>query len=89
VPSDQKLKSDLENLQVLRLKDLKEDQTIELPAPRGGHAACLIGNPPDFIVIFGGSSLELLDDTELGSISKIRRTLNDMWVYNTETRRWS
>ena len=34
---------------------------IELPSPRAGHASCIIGNPPDYIVIFGGSTEEVLE----------------------------
>jgi hypothetical protein len=88
VPSDQKLKTDLPNMQRKRRKDLLPGENVELPAPRGGHAMCIIGNPPDYIVIYGGSSQEILDETS-SSIAKLKVTLDDMWVYSTETLLWS
>ena len=61
---------------------------LELPAPRGGHAACLIGNPPDYMVIYGGTTSEILDETT-SSVAKLKVTLDDMWVYSTESLLWS
>ena len=88
VPSDQKLKSDLPNMQKKRIKDLLPNEEIELPAPRGGHAACIIGNPPDYMIIQGGSTEEILDESD-SNVRKLKKTLDDMWVYNTETLLWS
>jgi hypothetical protein len=45
------------------------------------------GNPPEYILIFGGVTEEVLDVT-VSSVSKIRKTLNDLWVYHTGTRLW-
>ena len=45
------------------------------------------GNPPEYILIFGGVTEEILDET-ISTVSKIRRTLNDIWVYYTGTRLW-
>ena len=70
------------------MKDLEANETIELPSPRGGHAACIIGNPPDYMILYGGSTAEILDYTD-SSVAKIKKTLDDMWVYNTESLLWS
>jgi hypothetical protein len=88
VPSNQKLKTDLPNMKNKRLKDLEPGETIELPAPRGGHGAAIIGNPSDYILIYGGSTEEILTESD-SSVNKIKTTLDDMWVYNTETLLWS
>ncbi len=71
-----------------RLKDLDPGEQVELPSPRGGMAASLIGNPSDFILIYGGTTEEYLKDSS-SSVSKIRETLSDMWVYDTSTLLWS
>ena len=90
VPSEKKLKNDLPNQIPKRIKDLdpKLNETIELPAPRGGHSACIIGNPSDYIMIFGGSTEEVLQESD-SNVHKIKKTLDDVWVYNTETYLWS
>ena len=61
VPTKDKLKQDLENVYKLQQKDVSGDLTIELPKPRGGHAMVVVGNPPDYILAFGGVSEEPLD----------------------------
>jgi hypothetical protein len=75
-------------MQKKRIKDLLPGEGIELPDPRGGHAACIIGNPPDYMIIQGGSTEEILEESD-SSVSKLKKTLDDMWVYNTETLLWS
>lgn len=45
------------------------------------------GNPPDYIILFGGVTEDIIEDS-ISSVSKIRRTLNDLWVYHTGTRLW-
>ena len=92
VPSSQKLKKDLNNIIILQQKDVVEGgkfegQSIELPEPRGGQSITVCGNPPDYILIFGGVTLEVLDET-VSTVSKIRKSLNDLWVYHTGTRLW-
>ena len=48
---------------------------------------CVCGNPPDYILVFGGVTEELIDGS-ISTVSKIRKTLNDLWVYHTGTRLW-
>jgi len=62
--------------------DLKPGEQIELPKPRGGHSTCLVGNPPDYILIFGGTTEEWLEYSN-SQTNNIKKTLNDMWVYST------
>ena len=45
------------------------------------------GNPPDYIIIFGGVTEETLDES-VSTVTKIRKTLNDLWVYHTGSRLW-
>lgn len=88
VPPDQKLKTDLPNMKVKRVKDLDPGEEVELPKPRAGAATVIIGNPPDYILMFGGSTEEKIKDSD-SNVNKIKETLNDMWVYNTEDQLWS
>ena len=48
----------------------------------------ICGNPPDYILIFGGVTEEILDES-ISNVNKIKKTLNDLWVYHTGTRLWS
>lgn len=82
MPPDQKLKEDLPNIKIIRQVDLKPGESIELPNPRGGHASCIIGNPNDYILIFGGATGEYMPDSNSAQ-KNIKKTLNDMWVYST------
>ena len=45
------------------------------------------GNPPEYILLFGGISEEILTDS-VSTVSKIRKPMNDIWVYFTGTRLW-
>ena len=47
----------------------------------------VVGNPPDYLLAFGGVTEEPLD----GQLStyKLKKTINDLWVYHTGTRLWS
>ena len=45
------------------------------------------GNPPEYILLFGGVTEETLD-MSTSSVTKIRRTLNDLWVYYVGSRLW-
>ena len=49
----------------------------------------ILGNPMDYLLIFGGTSVEDLtgDDTFAG-IFKIKQTLNDFWVFNIRNKLW-
>jgi len=44
------------------------DETVDMPSPRGGHSMTLIGNPPVYIMIYGGVTQEtiLQDDVKKG-----------------------
>jgi hypothetical protein len=59
------------------IKDVPMDmQTIQIPAPRAGHAMTLVGDPPDYIMIFGGVTNETVTSSD-GVKSTIKRTLDD------------
>lgn len=65
-----------------------EDQAIAVPNPRAGHSMTLVGEPEDYIMVFGGvtnQSVTLGD----GSTSVIKRTLNDLWVYYLKSSQWN
>ena len=49
----------------------------------------ILGNPIDYIVIFGGSTVENLEgaDTD-AAVYKIKKTLNDFWVFNVRNKLW-
>jgi len=53
---------------MLTNQKLPKDQwvDIELPKKRGGQATAIVGNPPDYIIIFGGMTEEII----YGSMSK-------------------
>ena len=43
----------------------------------------IAGNPPDYIIIFGGTSIEyLLGEDASQGVDKIKSTLDDFWVFN-------
>jgi len=46
----------------------------------------LIGNSPDYIIVFGGSTFEYLPGDY--QVYKLKKTLNDLWVYHTGKRLW-
>ena len=87
VPAQEKLKVDLTNVYVLQEKDAPPGTTVQLPPPRGGHTAQLIGNSPDYMLIFGGTTEEILPGDY--QVYKLKKTLNDVWVYDTGKRLWS
>ena len=60
VSSQNKLKKDLNNINIKQLKNLEPGESIELPTPRGGHSMTVCGNPPDYILIFGGVTQEVI-----------------------------
>jgi hypothetical protein len=51
-------------------------QAIQIPSPRAGHAMTLVGDPPDYIMIFGGVTNETVTSSD-GVKSTIKRTLDD------------
>lgn len=58
VPSEEKLKKDLNNINILQEEDIDKEagESIEIPEPRGGQAMTVAGNPPEYIIMFGGVS---------------------------------
>lgn len=59
------------------IKDVPlEMQNIQIPAPRAGHAMTLVGDPADYIMIFGGVTNETVTSSD-GVKSTIKRTLDD------------
>jgi len=47
----------------------------------------VVGNPPDYLVVFGGATEKLLDGD--CTICKLKLVLNDLWIYHTTERLWS
>ena len=47
----------------------------------------IVGNPQDYIMIFGGSSSKNITDSTSGSII-IKETLDDLWVFNLRAKKW-
>ena len=43
----------------------------------------LVGNPLEYIMIFGGSTFENITDNNQQTV--IKKTLNDMWVFYVKT----
>lgn len=46
----------------------------------------LVGNPLEYIMIFGGSTYENI--TAEGADSVLKRTLGDMWVFYVRSSQW-
>lgn len=59
------------------IKDVPlELQKIEIPSPRASHSMTLVGDPADYIMIFGGVTNETVVSSD-GVRSTIKRTLDD------------
>ncbi len=59
------------------IKDIPlELQNIQIPAPRASHAMTLVGDPADYIMIFGGVTNETVTSAD-GVKTTIKRTLDD------------
>jgi len=49
----------------------------------------IIGNPRDYVMIFGGTSDEKLSGGDLNAgVPQIKTTLDDFWVFNIRSKRW-
>lgn len=46
----------------------------------------LVGNPQDYIMMFGGSTYEAMPNDS--SIKRIKKTLDDLWVYYIGKNLW-
>ena len=49
----------------------------------------IMGNPVDYILIFGGMTVEHLfgSDTD-AAVFRLKTTLNDFWVFNVRNKLW-
>lgn len=85
VATKDRLADDLNNTKVAQQTNETADRLkgLRLPQKRGGHMMTIAGNPPDYIIIFGGTSIEYLlgEDAKQG-VDKIKSTINDFWVFN-------
>ena len=61
---------------------------ISIPMGRAGHAMTLIGNPLEYIMVFGGASVQNITSTE-NMDTVIKQTLNDLWVFYIGDSTWS
>lgn len=85
VATKDRLGEDLNRTKVAQQTTEEEDRKkgLRLPQKRGGHMITIAGNPPDYIIVFGGMSIEyLLGIDAYTSADKIKMTLNDFWVFN-------
>lgn len=49
----------------------------------------ILGNPLDYILIFGGTGVEYLEGEDTNNaVFKIKETLNDFWVFNVRNKLW-
>ena len=47
----------------------------------------VLGNPTDYLFLFGGATENILDGD--CTICKLKLVLNDLWIYHTTERLWS
>mmetsp|Transcript_25368 Transcript_25368/g.22497 ORF Transcript_25368/g.22497 Transcript_25368/m.22497 type:complete len:282 (-) Transcript_25368:572-1417(-) len=59
---------------------------VKLPEVRAGHSMNLIGNPPYYILVYGG--FHITSETQSGSTLKIRENLEDLWSFSLYSRKW-
>jgi len=49
----------------------------------------ILGNPVDYILIFGGTGSEkLVGDDRYSNENKLKTTYNDFWVFNVRNKLW-
>ena len=49
----------------------------------------ILGNPVDYILIFGGTGFEkLYGDDRYSNENKLKTTYNDFWVFNVRNKLW-
>ncbi len=61
---------------------------ISIPMGRAGHAMTLIGNPLEYIMVFGGATVQNITSTE-NMATVIKQTLNDLWIFYIGDSTWS
>jgi hypothetical protein len=61
---------------------------VRVPAGRGGHSMNLIGNPPYYILIFGGQARisEVKENTNV--TVTLRASYNDLWSFSLYSKKW-
>lgn len=55
---------------------------VKLPEPRAGHSMNLIGNPPYYVLIYGGFKIDIESGT------RIRTNLEDLWSFSLYSKKW-
>ena len=62
---------------------------VRLPPVRAGHSMNLIGNPPYYILIYGGFNvIKEVKDATTGVQINIRTNLDDLWVFSLYSKKW-
>lgn len=71
------------------LKDVPIDmQPLQIPRPRAGHSMALVGDPADYILVFGGVTNETVTSSD-GIKSSLKTTLDDLWVFYLRSSQWN
>eukprot|EP00347_Sterkiella_histriomuscorum_P007988 403346798 len=83
---DDKKTTNILTKQATNANEIKK-YNIQIPSPRSGHSMTLVGNPLEYIMIFGGSTYENV--TESGVANVIKKTLDDMWVFYVRSSTWN
>lgn len=61
---------------------------VRLPDARAGHSMNLIGNPPYFILIYGGFSYTSETKTSTNTTIYVRENYDDLWVFSLYSKKW-
>ena len=64
------------------------NETIRMPSERAGHSMNLIGNPPYFILIYGGFTRVTETKESTTTNITVRTDLNDLWVFSLYSNKW-
>jgi len=68
---------------------MDEFYRIRLPQKRGGYMMTIVGNPLDYIIVFGGMGVEYLFGADQeNNVFRIKNTINDFWVFNVRNKLW-
>ncbi|CDW87815.1 UNKNOWN [Stylonychia lemnae] len=92
---DDKYNTNIQTRQANNVNDIKRFN-IQIPSARGGHAMTLVGNPLEYIMVFGGSTAEVISSEDVSSDFQksnssfsIKKTLKDMWVFYVKNSLWN
>jgi hypothetical protein len=61
---------------------------VRLPDGRAGHSMNLIGNPPYYVLIYGGFHTVTEKSSSSGATIQIRENLDDLWVFSLYSKKW-